>query len=593
MQPPAPDPPRAGQAADEAASPAPEEPALQALRQAFQLAAQDALDINTLLTVAGALTAASNSALVIRLYRVWLAHTTSPFAPIIWFNLGTELAKTGDYAEVETAYRRSLQLNPNFHLAALALGQEFERQKRIDEAIGLWRETEPRIDTLTPDGRDLAVHLLNNLGRVLRGRRHLQEAERALEKSLILEPRQPIVAGTLVSLRQHVCAWPILRPIGDLTADDMARFTVSIPALSVFDDPLLQVNTARSFLETRFGIGRRLDGSRLSPPGGYDHGKARIGYLSSDFRGHALSGLIVEMLELHDRSRVEIYGFCWAREESSELRKRVIGALDHHVPIGGLDDDAAARCIRSFEIDVLVDLNGLASDARPGILSRRPAPVQVSYLGFPGSTGHPAIDFVVADEYVLPRELRPYFSETPLYLPTVFQVSDRRRSAGSPLTREGYGLPEGAVVFCSFSNTHKITEELFSIWMSILRRTPGSVLWLLADNPWAQENMIRHAERKGVEPSRLIFAGRVPPHDYLVRYLVADLFLDTFPFNAGATANDALWMGLPILTCSGRTFASRMAGSLLSAAGLPELITTDLAGYEDKAVALLTSHGVV
>ena len=562
----------------------PENSAIQVLRQAFQLAAEDALDINSVMTLTETLSVAGNSALAISLYRAWLAHTTSPFAPIIWFNLGTELAKTGDYAEVETAYRRSLQMNPNFHLAALALGQEFERQKRIDEAIGIWRETEPGIDSTTPEGRRLAVNVLNNLGRILHDHRHLLESERALEKSLALDPQQPIVAGTRVSLRQYLCAWPVEDAVVGLPPGTMAEVVTALSSLSATDDPAVQLAAARRFLQHPFHL--VLNAPALSERRNYGHDKIRIGYMSSDFRWHAVSLLTAELLELHDRSRVDIYGFCWTTPESSAMRDRMIAAMDHHVPIGHLDDEAAARCIRSFEIDVLVDLHGLATWARPNILSYRPAPVQVTYLGYPGTTGHPEIDYVLADGYLVPDEVRPWFTETPIRLPSVFQVSDRKRPVGLRPSRESCGLPEDAFVFCSFSNTHKIIPEMFSTWMAILRRTSGSVLWLLADNEWAQENMTRHAERQGIDPSRLIFTGRVTPHEYLARYQVADLFLDTFPFNAGTTANDALWMGLPILTHSGRTFASRMAGSLLHAAGLPELITTDRAGYEDKAVAL-------
>jgi predicted O-linked N-acetylglucosamine transferase (SPINDLY family) len=220
------------------------------------------------------------------------------------------------------------------------------------------------------------------------------------------------------------------------------------------------------------------------------------------------------------------------------------------------------------------------------MLAYRPAPIQITYLGLPATTGLPSIDYVIADRFLIPEATAPFYSEKPLYMPDIYQVSDRKRPVGATPSRADCGLPEDAFVFCSLNNNYKYTPEVFAVWMNILKRTPGSVLWLLADNPWAEANLKTAAEAQGVDAARLLFAGRVLPPDYLARYPCADLFLDTFPFNAGTTANDALWMGLPILTLCGRTFAARMAGALLTAAQLPELITYNLQDYEEKAVAL-------
>jgi predicted O-linked N-acetylglucosamine transferase (SPINDLY family) len=230
---------------------------------------------------------------------------------------------------------------------------------------------------------------------------------------------------------------------------------------------------------------------------------------------------------------------------------------------------------------------------RPNILAYRPAPVQVTYLGFPGTTALPNIDYVIGDEFLIPPELATYFTETPLYMPHVFQVSDRKRPVGEKPTRASCELPDDAFVFCSFNNNYKITEEMFSCWMRILKRVPDSVLWLLADNEWAHDNMVDAAQSHGIEKERVIFASRVTPADYLARYQVADVFLDCTPFNGGTTANDALFMGLPILTLSGKTFASRMAGSLLHSLNLDELITYNLENYEEKAVELAANRNHV
>jgi hypothetical protein len=251
-----------------------------------------------------------------------------------------------------------------------------------------------------------------------------------------------------------------------------------------------------------------------------------------------------------------------------------------------MTDEEAARCIRAHEIDVLVDLHGLTLGARADILGWRPAPVQLTWLGFPGPTAIPGIDYVVADDFVLPPELEPHFTEKPLRMPHTFQINDRRRAIGPTPTRAASGLPDDAFVFCSFNSNFKFTPEVFDSWMRILRQVPHGVLWIVADSDATRANLVREAEARGVDGSRLLFAARVAPADYLARFRVADLFLDTNPFNAGTTASDALWAGLPVLTWAGQTFCSRMAGSLLHAVGLPELVTHALDDYEALAIAL-------
>jgi predicted O-linked N-acetylglucosamine transferase (SPINDLY family) len=292
------------------------------------------------------------------------------------------------------------------------------------------------------------------------------------------------------------------------------------------------------------------------------------------------------MLELHDHSRFETFAFCWSREDGSALRQRIKGAFEHVVPIAALSDEAAARLIAEQDIDILIDLQGLTSGARPDILSWRPARQQLTYLGFPGTTALPSIDRVIADRYVMPEALLPFMTEQPLYLTQCFQASDRQRVASAVPSRAACGLPDEGFVYCSFNNNFKMGQGLFQLWMRVLQQVPGSVLWLLADNQWAQANMEAEARAHGVDPARLVFAPRVAPPDYLARFGVADLFLDTWPYNAGTTASDVLWMGTPLLTCSGRTFVSRMAGSLLHAVGLPDLVTDTPAEYERLAVLL-------
>jgi predicted O-linked N-acetylglucosamine transferase (SPINDLY family) len=314
--------------------------------------------------------------------------------------------------------------------------------------------------------------------------------------------------------------------------------------------------------------------------------RIRVGYLSGDLHMHAVGLLTAELFELHDRVRFEVHAFDWTPESNQPQRQRLLAAFDRVTRIAGVDDDAAARQIAEAGIDVLVDLQGLTNGARPAILVQQPAAVQVSYLGLPGTSAIPGVQWMIADRFVMPEALLPYCTEKPLYLSSCYQVSDRKRLVSSPPVRANYALPEDAFVFCSFNNNHKITEQVFAAWMRILAAVPGSVLWLLADNDTARANMRSAARAHGIDEVRLVFAPRVSPAEYLARFTLADLVLDTFPFNAGTTASDCLWMGTPILTRAGRTYISRMAGSLLHAVGLPELVTETLADYERLAIAL-------
>lgn len=405
-----------------------------------------------------------------------------------------------------------------------------------------------------------------------------------LTRSLGISPDQEDVLHHWVHLRQKQCEWPVYSPLPGVPVEVMVHSTSALAMLSASNDPALQLETAVKFVRSKV----RSDLPQLAPAGGYDHDRLRLGYLSSNFGWHAVTILTAELFELHDRRRVEVYGFSCSADDDTGMGRRVRGAMDHFIRVDDMSDEAAAAAIREAEIDILIDLQGLTQGFRPNILSCRPAPVQITYLGFPGTTGLPWLDYVLADRYIIPEESARFFSEKPLYLPDCFQVNDRRRAIGPRPARSRYGLAEDAFVFCAFNHNHKFTPELYAVWMNILRRVPGSVLWLLADNDRAKENLQRHAEEQGVGAQRLVFAPRIPPEEYLARFQLADLFLDTMPFNGGATASDALWAGLPLLTCSGRTFASRMAGSLLQAIGLPELITTSLADYEERAVTLAT-----
>ncbi len=528
------------------------------------------------------------------LYEAWLdANGAAAHWAVACFNWGTTLSAAGDEAGAERAYRRVLARTPGFAPALLNLGHVHERRGEFDDALQTWGRV---LSVMPVPALEHRLHALNNRARLLEQLKRLPEAEAEMRASLELEAAQPNVIQHYVHVRQKQCAWPAEQPVGAVTPYQFLTGTSLLAMMGLSDDPALQLLAALRFVHEKVPkppatpLWRQFAKPAGARPG-EPRQRIRIGYLSGDLHMHAVGLLTAELFELHDRERFEVWAFDWTPPSAQPLRQRILAALDHHVPLVGVDDTAAARRIAEAGIDVLVDLQGLTSGARPGILVQRPAPVQVSYLGLPGTSALPGVDWMLADRYVMPPELQRYCSERPILLPHCYQVSDRRREV-APLhtqTRERYGLPSaesGAFVFCSFNNNHKFTPEMFGAWMRILGAVPGSVLWLLADNDTARANMLAAAQAAGVAPERLVFAPRVSPSEYLARFALADLVLDTFPFNAGTTASDALWMGTPIVTRSGRTYISRMAGSLLTAVGLPDLIATSLADYERLAITL-------
>lgn len=542
------------------------------------------IEFINLLEYANELETVGQRSLVAVLYQTWLQrHPASTYNPYAWFNLGTLLFADGDIESAGNAYEQSLALMPHFLQPRFNLGLVRERQGKIEAAIEQWQLLQDYANSEKTEERPLLIAALNNQARVQEQRKQFGDAMQALNRSLTLNPHQSDVLHHWIFIKAKQCLWPVYDPPEGVSEEKLRECTSALALLSLSDDPQTQLDAATRYVEKKIPANL----PKLAPDEGYpEHKKIRIAYCSSDFCLHPVSMLTVELFELHNREKFEVYGFCWSPNDGSALRQRVIKAFDHYIPIGDLDEKSSAELIRSHEIDILIDLQGQTSGARMHMLALRPAPIQITYLGLPATTGMPCIDYVIADRFLIPEDSAHYYSEKPLYLPDVYQCSDRKRLSAPSPSRKICGLPARGFVFCSFNNNYKYTPEVFTAWMNILRRVPGSVLWLLADNPWAQANLQREANARGIDTKRLIFAERAWPEEYLARYALADLFLDTFPFNAGTTANDALWMGVPLLTLSGRTFASRMAGALLTAAQLPELITYDLKTYEEKAVNL-------
>ncbi|MGI3904050.1 MAG: tetratricopeptide repeat protein [Janthinobacterium lividum] len=411
-----------------------------------------------------------------------------------------------------------------------------------------------------------------------------------LRHAIALDPDRVGHTADLCWLRLMACDWNGLDNDFAQSLDahlkagrPFAPFTLL--AFGISNSDLLM--WTRAWGEQHVGVGRRPlarpDRSERPRP----HDRIRLGYLSADFKDHATVLLITEMIESHDRERFEVFGYNIGAVDDSPRCRRVLRAFDGFIDLAGLRDDEAARRIADDELDILIDLKGYTKDGRPGIMAHRPASIQVNYLGYPGSMGTPLIDYLIADGVVVPDEHRAFYDEAVVHLPNSYQPNDRHRAGVNATARRGdHGLPPTGFVFCCFNSNYKMTPLVFDIWMRLLRAVPGSVLWSISINQQVQDNLRREAEIRGVPSERLVFAPRMSFEDHIGRMGLADLFLDTLPVCAHTTASEALWAGLPVLTCLGPHFVGRVAGSLLTAVGLPELITTTLAEYESEALAL-------
>lgn len=538
---------------------------------------------------AAQLARSGDTAAAIARYQQWIRQDSSSLRKVALFNLAVLQSDAQALEDARQSYEAALALDAFFHQARLNLGSLLERMGRPDEALAAWRVTaESPTDgpaflageSAEPDNWPLRA--LNQIGRLLEQEKRFAEAEQVLLRSLQRDPRQIDVLQHYQHLRQKQLQWPITEPVPGVTMNDMLMAMSPLSMLAYSNDPALLLLAARNF------VARKLQPAPapLPPAPSWLHARLRIGYLSGDLCTHAVGLLLAEAMHAHDRSRVETFAFDYGPEDGTAHRRRLLAGFEHVHAVQSHSDEALAALIRSQEIDVLVDLHGLSQGLRAGVLARRPAPVQVTYLGFIGSTAMPWIDYVVGDAYALPPELAPYFSEKFLHLNSCFIPADRSRYAGIPaLSRQSQGLPEDAVVFGAFNNSYKITRAMTDIWFDILNEVPASVLWLVDDNPEATASLRRYAAARGLAPERLVFSPRVATEPYLGRLRMMDLFLDCFPYNAGSTARDVLQMSTPLLTLSGRSFVSRMAGSLLRQLGLDELVTDSAAAYKASAVA--------
>jgi predicted O-linked N-acetylglucosamine transferase (SPINDLY family) len=415
--------------------------------------------------------------------------------------------------------------------------------------------------------------------------KRLPEAIADAEQALALDPNHASAQRMAFHCRLHTCDW-------SRRENDKRRITAGLEADSRVVNALDHRGLCDS--EREHLIAARLFAAEEFPAAAqplwrgerYRHDKIRLAYLSTDFRAHAVASLIVGIFEHHDKTRFETTAISFSPDDRSETRQRIETAFDRFIDVQTMSDSQAAAIMRELEIDIAIDLNGYTGDSRTGILAFRPAPLAVNYLGYPGTMGAPFIDYIIADRTAIPPEHQIFQSEKVAYLPYAYQANDRKRRVGDTPTRAEAGLPETGFVFSCFNNTYKIGPEIFDIWTRLLRDVDGSVLWLLEDNAIAATNLRREAQARGIDPARLIFAPRKLPHDHLARQALADLFLDTLPYNAHTTASDALWLGLPLVTCPGNTFPARVAASLLHAINMPELVTSSLNEYERLSLKL-------
>ncbi|MDI1277300.1 tetratricopeptide repeat protein [Methylobacter sp.] len=479
------------------------------------------------------------------------------------------------------SYDRALTLKPDYAEAFLNRGKVLHDLRRHQEAL----DSYDRALTLKPD----YVEALNNRGNALRDLQRHQESLESYDRALMIEPDYEFLYGTWLHAKMKVCNWydignQFAQLVGKVERDETA--SLPFPILAISSSLTLQRKAAETCVQAKYPFNNALP--KISKPP--KHNKIRIGYFSADFHNHATAYLMAEMFELHDKSKFDLIAFSFGPNAKDEMRRRVATAFDDFIDVRNQSDKEVAVLARNLKIDIAVDLKGFTTDSRAGIFAMRAAPLQVNYLGYPGTMGAEYIDYLIADSTLIPESHHKDYSEKIVYLPNSYQVNDaKRRIAGKEFTRAELGLPQIGFVFCCFNNNYKITPSTFDCWMRILKQVEDSILWLLEDNEKAASNLREEAMLRGVDAERLIFAKRMPLSEHLARHRLADLFLDTLPYNAHTTASDALWAGLPVLTCLGDAFAGRVAASLLKAIHLPELITATPEAYEAVAIELATN----
>lgn len=514
----------------------------------------------------------------LELWRTSIAH--HPGHPAANIAMGKVLGMLGRVGEALAAFDAALAVSPRDIDALNCRGNVLARMGRHAEALASYDQ----VVALQPTYALAVLNRANVLGALGRP----EEAVAAYRAGLLLTPDNDEVKGAKLFQQLQICDWSDYQGASDLIARRLgegAPADLPFTLLAHCDDPAVQLAGANLHLKTRFPVAPQV----LWRGEAYAHDRIRVAYVSADFRNHAVAHLIAGLFERHDRDRFEISAYALGPRVEDSKRDRIRAAFPVFHDVAQVGDLEVARMIRAAETDIVVDLNGFTAHCRPGIFAHRPAPIQINYLGHPGTMGRGIMDYILADRAVIPPGSEAFFGEQVIRLPHSYQVNDRDRAiAVQTPSRAEAGLPRDGFVFACFNANYKLNPPIFDLWMRLLARVPGSVLWLLEGKAPVGRNLRAEARARGVDPDRLIFASRAAPEDHLARHRLADLFLDTLPYNAHTTASDALWTGLPIVTCAGRGFAARVAASLLTAVGLPELITESLEAYEALALDLAT-----
>jgi len=506
----------------------------------------------------------------------------APFFAPLRLVLAAVFQVIGNKEAALNSYNKALEINPNYVEALINSGVLLRNMLRHLEALDRFNQV------LAFDPSNTSA--LANCGILLTEFKQSEQAIDLFKRLLIIDPNYDYLLGLLAYEQLHICDWSDFQNLSKQIIEGARsglRSSKSLAFMSFSDSAEDQLKVATTFSQhfcpkqsISYWSGER-----------YRHKKIRVAYVSPDLREHPVSHLMAGVFERHDKNRFETIAISLSNDDGSRLRTRMVKTFDRFIDAQLMGSNQIAQTMRDLEIDIAIDLSGYTSDSRPDIFAYRPAPIQVNYLGYPGTTGTDYMDYIIADRFVIPESHQRFYTEKVIYLPDCYLPNDNgiRISEHTP-TRADCGLPSSGIIFCSFSHDYKISPPMFEVWMRLLKQVPDSILWLMSRNEVSQRNLRLSAETRGVDPSRIVFAGRVPlVEDHLARYRLADVFLDTHPYNAHTTAADALMAGLPVVTYMGNAFPSRVAGSLLNAIGLPELIAKSLDEYEKIVLQLVTN----
>ncbi len=509
----------------------------------------------------------------------YLALEVDPNSLETILNLGNIAISEGNYNKALKLLKSEIIKYPNNYRLSNNIAIAYQFLEEDDKAIDAHNKT----IELNPN----FVGAYENLAAVLQKSYRLDEAITSYRRLLEIKPNNNKIRVKLEFLKQRVCLW---QQADDFMPADLAHLSICEDEIDSFNYITLPTSALQQYLCAKKQAQHRLYKTEKEYKRAHDtntNKRLNVAYLSGDFRQHAVAELAIGLFEAHDKASFELFAYSTGPKDYSKLRQRIDKCFDHFVDIKSYSTEEAVRKIEEDRIDILIDLSGYTANSRPDVIAAKAAPLQVNFLGYPGTTGSSVVDYIIADPFIIPKDKQVHFSEHVVYMPDCYQINDRKRvTEENFLSRSECGLPGDGFVFCCFNSNYKITPQLFDIWARVLKTISGSILWLLESNTNAKLNLQREMKSRGIDKERLVFAPLVTPAENLARHKYADLFLDTYPVNAHTTASDALWAGCPLVTCAGDTFISRVAGSILNAVGLPELVTTSLEGYEKLVLNL-------